>query len=172
MRTFIAIDVPYSRNIERLQNSIEGRVKLVEKENIHITLKFLGEIDEKILPDIEKIVEDCKVEKFHINLKGVGFFPNPRYIRVVWIGVENYDPIVNMAKCMDEKLSKMRFKKEKNYIPHITIARAKGKIKIKNLLEFKDMNFSQFIVDSVKIKKSALTPEGPIYEDLYEIKLE
>ena len=171
MRAFIAIDVPYTKRIEDLQNSIEGHVKLVERENIHITLKFLGEIDRAILENIKKIVDDCKVGKFSINLKGVGFFPNARYIRVVWIGVNNYEPIVKMARCIDEKLSKIGFKKEKNYVPHLTIARAKGRIKIKNLGEFEDLNFLRFEVESVKIKKSTLTERGPVYEDLYEIKL-
>lgn len=171
MRSFIAIEVPFTKEMERLQNSIEGRAKLVEKENMHITLKFLGEIEEKTFEKVRKIVEDCKVESFRIILRGVGFFPNDRYIRVVWVGVENYEPIEKMARCIDEKLNMMGFQREKSYIPHLTVARAKGKISIRNLEEFKNMKFAEIEVKEIKIKKSTLTPKGPIYEDLATIQL-
>jgi 2'-5' RNA ligase len=171
MRTFIAIEIPYFKGIKELQDSIEGRAKLVEKENMHITLKFLGEIEERDVERIREIVEICKVEKFKISLKGVGFFPNERYIRVVWIGVENYEPIVKMAKCIDSHLSKFGFKREKDYIPHLTVARVKGKISINNLDKFLSMEFGEVEIREVKIKKSTLTPQGPIYEDIAVIQL-
>ena len=171
MRTFIAVDIPYTNAIRKFQESIEGRVKLVEKENIHITLKFLGEIDEKTFQKVKKCVEECKSDKFKISLKGIGFFPNERYIRVIWIGIENYKPIEEMARCIDSKLSKLGFEREKNYVPHLTVARAKGKIRIDNLSKFRNMAFGEVEVREIKIKKSTLTPHGPIYEDLAIIQL-
>ena len=171
MRSFIAIEIPYNKNMEDLQHSIEGRVKLVERENIHITLKFLGEIDESMVEKIREIVENCKVEKFKIRLKGIGFFPNERYIRVIWIGIENYEPIVKMAKCIDAKLSRMGFKKERDYVPHLTVARAKGRVRIKGMENFLNMEFGEVEINEVKIKKSTLTPKGPIYEDIATIQL-
>jgi len=171
MRTFIAIEIPFFKEIEKLQESIEGRAKLVEKENMHITLKFLGEIEEKMVDDVKKIVEDCKGERFKISLQGIGFFPNERYIKVIWVGVEGYEPIVKMAKCIDEKLSKLGFEREKNYVPHLTVARAKGRISIRDYDEFKNMKFGEIEVKEIKIKKSTLTPKGPIYEDLAIIQL-
>ncbi|OYT60583.1 RNA 2',3'-cyclic phosphodiesterase [Euryarchaeota archaeon ex4484_178] len=171
MRAFIAIEIPFTRNIEALQNNIEGRVKLVEKENMHITLKFLGEIDESLIEKIREIVENCKVEKFKIKLRNVGFFPNERYIRVIWIGIEDYEPIVKMAKCIDSHLSKMGFKREKSYIPHLTVARAKGRVRIKNIQDFMHRDFGDVEVREIKIKKSTLTPKGPIYEDVAIIQL-
>ncbi len=171
MRSFIAIEVPFTKEMESLQNSIEGRVKLVERENVHITLKFLGEIDERTFEMVRQIVEDCKVGSFKIVLRGVGFFPNERYVRVVWIGVDNYEPIERMARCIDEKLRKMGFQREKSYVPHITVARAKGRITIRNLENFKNMKFAEMEVKEIKIKKSTLTPNGPVYEDLATIQL-
>ena len=171
MRSFIAIEVPFTKEMESLQNSIEGRVKLVERENVHITLKFLGEIDEKTFEMVRQIVEDCKVGSFKITLRGVGFFPNERYVRVVWIGVDNYEPIERMARCIDEKLRKIGFQREKSYVPHLTVARAKGRITIRNLEKFKNMRFAEMEVKEIKIKKSTLTPNGPVYEDLATIQL-
>ncbi|ADD09135.1 2'-5' RNA ligase [Aciduliprofundum boonei T469] len=171
MRTFIAIEIPFFREIEELQKSIEGRAKLVEEENMHITLKFLGEIEEKLIEKIKKIVEECKVDKFKISLQGVGFFPNERYIRVIWIGIDGYEPIVKMAKCIDEKLSKLGFEREKGYVPHLTVARAKGRVSIMNYDRFKNLKFGEVDVREVKIKNSTLTPKGPIYEDVAVIQL-
>ncbi len=171
MRSFIAIEVPFTKEMESLQNSIDGRVKLVERENVHITLKFLGEIDEKTFEMVRQIVEDCKVGSFNITLRGVGFFPNERYVRVVWIGVDNYEPIERMARCIDEKLKNMGFQREKSYVPHLTVARARGRITIRNLEKFKNMRFAEMEVKEIKIKKSTLTPNGPVYEDLATIQL-
>ena len=171
MRCFIAIDIPYFDLIASLQRRIEGRVKLVEKENIHITLKFIGDINHEILNKIEKIVKDCSPKKYTIRLKGIGFFPNDRYIKVVWIGVEDNGETKKLMKCIDDRISVFGFKKEKEYIPHITIARAKGKIRIINGEDFKDTVFGEMKVEEIKIKKSTLTDKGPIYEDLAVIEL-
>ncbi|MCD6370381.1 MAG: RNA 2',3'-cyclic phosphodiesterase [Thermoplasmata archaeon] len=171
MRCFIAIEVPFTKSMEELQRSIEGRVKLVERENVHITLKFLGEIREEMVTKIRDIIESCKGKSFTITLKDVGFFPNPRYVRVIWIGVAPAEPIVKLSKCIDEKLSLLGFEKEKSYIPHLTIARAKGPVSIKNLERFKGTKFGEVEVKEIKIKKSTLTPKGPIYKDLASIQL-
>ena len=171
MRAFIAIEIPFFKEIEELQKSIEGRAKLVEGENMHITLKFLGEIEEKFVEEIKKIEEDCKVEKFKISLQGIGFFPNEKYIRVIWVGVNGYKPIVKIAKCIDEKLSKLGFEREKSYVPHLTVARVKGRVAIRNYDKFKNLKFGEIEVNEVKIKKSTLTPKGPIYADLAIIQL-
>ncbi len=171
MRAFIAIEIPFNSRIGELQDSIDGRVKLVERENMHITLKFLGDVDEKLLEKIEAIIGSCKVEPFTLNLKGVGFFPNERYVRVIWVGVENWEPVVKMAKCIDEKLNSLGFKKERDYTPHLTVARAKGPVRIKDLDKFIGMEFGNVDVREVKIKKSTLTPSGPIYEDVFVIQL-
>ena len=171
MRAFIAIEVPFNRGIEEVQREIKGKVKKVERENMHITLKFLGEVDERTIERVKEVVEECKEERFSFTLKGIGFFPNDRYVRVIWIGVENYEPIERMARCIDEKLAKMGFKREKSYVPHLTIARAKGPVDTKALGKFSTVNFGTVDVKEVKIKKSTLTPQGPIYEDIAIIQL-
>ena len=74
-------------------------------------------------------------------------------------------------RCIDYHLTKFGFKREKSYVPHLTIARVKGKIKIENLEKFREMEFGEIEVKEIKIKKSTLTPEGPIYEDVEVIPL-
>ncbi len=171
MRCFIAIDIPYFESIRRLQSDIDGRVKLVEDENIHITLKFLGEISSEKVNEIAKIVKNCATKKYKLTLKGVGFFPNERYVRVIWIGIKDNGETSNLMKCIDNALSKLGFKKEREYVPHLTVARAKGKVRIKNIEDFKNLEFGEVSVDKIKIKKSTLTDKGPIYEDLAVITL-
>ena len=172
MRAFIAIDVPYFRAIGELQRSIEGRFKAVEPENIHFTLKFLGEIDEGLVGEIKKIIEECRPEPFTIKLKGIGFFPSENYIRVVWIGVENPEILTNTMRCIDQKTSKLGFRKERSYVPHLTVARVKGRITIANREKFEDMEFGEIEVREIKLKKSTLTEKGPIYEDILVVPLQ
>ncbi len=171
MRAFIAVDIPFHRRIEELQGSIVGRFKPVERENMHITLKFLGDVDEKKLNAIKSVVEGCKVAPFRIKLHGVGFFPSERYIKVLWIGIENGEEIKRMMMCIDEKLKPLGFKKERSYVPHLTVARVKGKVSIENIDEFRDAYFGEAEIKEVKIKKSTLTEKGPIYEDIFVIQL-
>ena len=171
MRTFIAVEIPFNERIGDLQRSITGRHKAVERENMHITLKFLGEVSEKKIEEIKKVVENCKVSPFKIKLHGVGFFPSEKYIKVVWIGVKNGEEIVGMMKCIDQHLQSMGFKRERNYVPHLTVARAKGKISIENIEKFRNSEFGEVEIKEIKIKKSTLTDKGPIYEDLFVIQL-
>ncbi len=171
MRCFIAIEVPFTSAIGELQSSIQGRVKLVEHNNMHITLKFLGEIDPQMIPEIRKIIESCKTAPFSVTLQSVGFFPNERYVRVIWVGIKPPDIIARISRCIDEKLSDLGFKKEKSYIPHLTVARAKGPVTVKNIERFQGMEFGNVEVREIKIKKSTLTQKGPIYEDLEVIQL-
>lgn len=171
MRTFIAIDVPFTPKMREFRGNIDGRVKFVEEKNLHLTLKFLGEINASLIEKIHEIIDECKCQPFTLKFKGVGFFPSERYIRVIWIGVENAEPLIAISQCIDAGLNELGFKKEKSYVPHLTIGRAKGPVKIKNLEKFKNMEFSTFSVREIKIKKSTLTSKGPIYEDISTIQL-
>ncbi len=171
MRAFIAIDVPFTPRMREFRENIEGKVKFVEEKNLHLTLKFLGEIDASLIEKIHEIIKGCRREPFTLRFRGVGFFPNERYIRVIWIGVENADPLIAISRCIDAGLTELGFKKEKSYVPHLTIGRAKGPVKIKNLERFKNMEFTTVSVREIKIKKSTLTPKGPIYENISTIQL-
>jgi 2'-5' RNA ligase len=180
-RGFIAIDIDVSSKIIQFQNEINktgANVKLVEPKNIHITLKFLGDTEEALLEKIEKIMENAvkSIDPFNIQLKGTGVFPNQNYIKVVWIGMDKGEQIGDIAGKIDESLSKLGFEREKRgFSSHLTIARvrnAKNKEKLVRTIEkYNEVEFAEIKVNSITLKKSELTPKGPIYTTLKEIPL-
>ena len=172
MRLFLAIDIPENLKEEiakfQEQFKIKG-IKLVEKENLHITVKFLGEVDEEKLKEILNL--DLSIQPIKIKLKTLGTFPNSNYIRVIWIGAYNNN-LVEIFKEIDKKLSTLGFKKERSYIPHLTIGRVKfidNKKKLKDRIDkYGDIDFGEFEAKHIKLYKSTLTPNGPIYEVIKE----
>ena len=179
-RGFIAIDIDSFPKLVQFENEIRNlgaNVKLVEPENIHITLKFLGDTNEEYADRIDEIMKDAvkNSNPFEIKLKGAGVFPNQNYIKVMWIGIENGEKIGKIASKIDEKISELGFEKERRrFSAHLTIARvksAKNKEKLLELIEkYRDIEFGSLKVDTIKLKKSELTPKGPIYTMLKEVK--
>jgi len=180
-RGFIAIEINVPSKIVEIENEIRktgANVKLVKPENMHLTLKFLGDTNEELIDEIEKIMKESVegIEPFNIQLKGTGVFPNPNYIKVIWIGIQNGEQIIPIAQKIDEKISKLGFKKEKRkFSPHLTIGRvksAKNKDKLIKIIEkYRDVQFTDLKVEFLKLIKSELTPKGPIYTTIKEIKL-
>lgn len=186
MRAFIAIQCPegLKDSIVEFQKKIEhtGKLKTVERENVHMTLKFLGDVDENKTDDIIKVLDsiakDGKNNKFKINLSGAGVFPNLSYIKVVWVGVsDGSKEILSLQQQIDEKLAPLKFKKEKDFHPHFTVARVKflspqDKKEIRNALsENSKTVFGEFEAESFELMKSELTPEGPIYSVVKRFEL-
>ncbi|MFH0832151.1 MAG: RNA 2',3'-cyclic phosphodiesterase [Candidatus Aenigmatarchaeota archaeon] len=164
MRCFVSIDVD-SRLKEaaiNLQNQIPGDVKLVEPENLHFTLEFLGEISNASVIEERLAKIAGEFEPFIINIRGIGVFPDMNYIRVVWLGAEE---LSNLQSAVNPKEA----------TPHLTIARVrsvKDKEALKAFIEkHKDIDIGQMLVDKIKLKKSTLTPSGPIYEDIRVFEL-
>ncbi len=180
-RGFIAVDICVFPRLVEFGKEIKktgANVKLVEPENIHITLKFLGDAEEEQIDEIERIMKDAvkEINSFHIQLKGAGVFPNQNYIKVIWIGIEHGEEIATIAHKIDEQFSRLGFKKEKRgFSPHLTVARvksAKNKEKLLQIIEkYKDVELGDIEINSIKIKKSDLTQKGPIYTTLREIKI-
>jgi 2'-5' RNA ligase len=180
-RGFIAIDIRSFPKLIQFENEIKNTgadVKLVEPDNIHITLKFLGDTEEELIDSIEEIMKKSveEMDSFEVQLKGSGVFPSQNYIKVMWIGLKNGEKIGEIASEIDEKTSDLGFQREKRgFSAHLTIARvksAKNKEKLLQIIEkYRDIEFGSFEVDSIKLKKSELTPKGPIYTTLKEVKL-
>lgn len=172
MRLFIAIEIPNDiRNyLGEVQEKIDGatnKIKFVDKNNIHLTLKFLGEVQPDKTEEIKEILKKIPIKPFSVHLDKIGVFPSESYIRVIWVGLKPENDILELQKNIDEKLKKL-FKKEKNFKSHLTLARVRfiydknnfiGKLKKINIEEKK------FNVENFKLIKSTLTGEGAVYED-------
>lgn len=172
MRVFIAIDLDELKDyfIELQEQLPKEKAKLTLTKTYHLTLKFLGEVPEENIEKIKKILKKIKFDKFEINLDNVGVFPNENYIRVIWVGLNPKEKIIELQKNIENALKEFNFKKDFGFHPHITLARVKF---VKNKVSFinslkkikigkdKKIEFKNF-----KLIKSTLTPKGPVYEDL------
>ncbi|MBP1662546.1 MAG: 2'-5' ligase [Thermoplasmatales archaeon] len=180
-RGFIAIDIASTPHILTFENEIKktgADVKLVEPENIHITLKFLGDTEETMIDAIEQCMKDsvATVKPFQITLRGTGVFPNKNYIKVIWLGIQDDGQIEPIAQVLEESLASLGFKKEKRgFSAHLTIGRirtAKNKEKLLTTLEHhRDDEFTTQEVHRIVLKKSELTQSGPIYTTLREVHI-
>ena len=179
-RGFIAVEIPINETIKKLHDEIAKlptNIKLVELKNIHITLKFLGDTNEDNIENIHRIIQNSvqDIQPFPIQLKGTGVFPNQNYIKVIWIGIEKAEKMSLISSSLNTQLSPLGFKKEKRgFNPHLTIGRVKsanGKDQLIQIIDkYKEIIFDEIIVDCIYLKKSTLTPQGPIYETIKEIK--
>ncbi len=184
MRVFIAVDIDEGEIIENILMFEEklkksnAKLKLVEKENLHVTLKFIGEVDEKETDLIFDAVERGSkgFTKFEIEVVGAGVFPSLSRPRVVWVGIKGgADILSRLAASISRSLEQAGFRGDsKPFKPHITVARIKGYSgKISYLVkEFSDHIFGKMLVKDVRVKRSKLTPQGPIYTTLKSFELE
>jgi RNA 2',3'-cyclic 3'-phosphodiesterase len=182
MRLFIAIDLPleWKRLLALPEESIGwlGRgVKWVEPRGMHLTLKFLGETDEKLLPDIHKgIAAACAgVNPLAIHLHGTGVFPNPKRPRVYWAGIEGPSSLLDLQRRLDEEMQELDFPAEENpFHPHLTLARIKepiGKQRMTDaLLNFK-IESEPTTISEVLLMQSHLSRDGARYEAIWRCLL-
>lgn len=176
MRTFVAAEISSQdilNSIKNLQTNLRIGAKPVELQNMHFTLLFLGEISDEMAQRVQNELKPIQFDSFDISFEGVGAFPKPKFPRVVWIGVKNgADQLVELAKTVEEKLSPLGFKSDKEFKPHITIFRIKNKIRdiTDELAKHSNEKFGSQKISEIKFKKSVLTPSGPIYSDLQVVK--
>ena len=184
VRVFIAVDIddpPVLGRLERIRDTVSSTgvpMKPVETENMHVTIRFIGEVPESRVEDIiREALEPIEMEEFRIKLVGLGGFPNPYRPRVVWIGVtEGADKLVEINRIVERGVRRAGFKPERaEFHPHVTIARVKGTRNLEKLVKimisYRDIEFGEMTVSSVRLKKSTLTRRGPIYETVYERRL-
>ena len=177
MRTFVAIEISNGNiinSIKKFQSEININAKPVEPKNFHFTLQFLGEISEEISQKIIQALRKIEFSSFNVNLKGVGAFPKSKFPRVIWVGTDNDggNMLIQLSKKVEKALEPLGFFSDKPFKPHITVFRIKKKIgDITNELDRqKTVDFGIQEVTNLKLKKSELSPDGPIYTDLEEIK--
>ncbi len=160
--------------VRRVLEATRADIRFVETENIHLTLKFLGEIGQSLVEQVSQVVEGTSFQPFTARIERVGVFPNLRRPRVVWAGItEGASRLEEIWSEIDGELSKLGFERERRrFSPHITIGRVRsGRNRDKLVHEISSLSdyvFGELHVDRVSLKKSVLTPRGPIYSTLAE----
>jgi 2'-5' RNA ligase len=184
IRTFIAIELPEKiiYTIGKVQKEIKSyglKIRWVRPENIHLTLKFLGDIKKTDTEKVARAVSESVTGYPPISLavKGIGVFPGIKRPRVIWLGVSNQlDTLTVLQKTLDEKLEEIGFPKEKRpFRGHLTLGRIKSKIDPKTLntvlKEFIQFESERFFADRIILYKSELKPKGAVYTKLIETYL-
>lgn len=187
MRTFIAITLPlkirdYLAQIQEQFKKTQADVKWVQPQNIHLTLKFLGEIDEKKAEKISQILQEVAKNNpvYSIRLTTLGAFPKMKSPRVIWAGMDKGEAETQkIAALLEEKIAKVGIPKEgRAFSCHITLGRTRSNLNLDKLVSElenwagKNTGQSQeFPVEKLTLFKSTLTPQGPIYEILKETHL-
>ena len=176
MRVFVAIEITNNEvinSIKKFQENIKIDAKPVELTNLHFTLQFLGEISNEMTQKIIQALQTIEFSSFNVNLKEIGAFPKPKVPRVVWIGTDDNggNMLIQLSKKVEKMLEPLGFFSDKPFKPHITVFRIKKKIGdiSGELKDNKMVNFGIQNVSNIKLKKSILLPNGPIYSDLLEV---
>jgi len=176
MRTFVAIEVNNKdvlNSIHKIQTELNIKAKPVELHNMHFTVQFLGEVSEEMIEKISDALNSIEFSEFSISFVSIGVFPKPNFPRVIWIGTnDGVNELEKLAEVIRLKLTHLGFSPDKKFKPHVTIFRVKNKIEdlSSKLEKFSSYSFGKQLVSEIKLKKSELTPNGPIYTDLLVVK--
>jgi len=179
MRAFIAIELPseLKEKIDNVISELEDAdfcdAKWVSEEKLHLTCKFLGEINKEQAETVKSVLADISKHQnsFNLPLGGIGQFNE----RILWVGGNSKD-CIKLAGEIDTELSKLGFaKEEREFSIHLTLARIryiKDKIKFQQILKkYASKDFGSFKVDKIKLMESILSAEGPIYRELASFDL-
>jgi 2'-5' RNA ligase len=180
IRSFIAFDMQNDSVVNRLAAAqkmliqTNADLKLVEPANIHITLRFLGGISSEIIDKIYMVIKNVKFSPFNVGIHGLGVFPTLNYPRVVWAGItDGAEELKSIFEQIEPQIHELGIAPDpKGFSPHLTIARVRSGANKQNLVNLvtKQSNYDFGIIraDCLKLKKSQLTPRGPIYSTLKE----
>jgi len=177
MRCFIAIEIPDEcrRELSYTQDKLRKvpglQAKFVETENLHLTLKFLGEISDSEVARVKKALSSVKSSSFKAHFGKSGVFPSESSARVIWISLEPVDEVEDLA----EKINDVLDQKDERFESHITLARVRNvanKALLKKALQDVKIEKKKFEIKNFKLMKSTLTAKGPIYEDVTSFTLD
>lgn len=180
MRLFVGI--PLSADLKEKIKPLYSVLKetgadfnFVSLENLHFTLKFLGEVEESKVGEIERKLKEISARKFAVSLKKVGVFPSWERINVIWIGTESKE-LLSLMKKVDDKLNYLRKNDFDKEVAHLTLARVKSgrnKEKLQEVLKkVENDEFGRMMADKFVLYKSELKLEGPVYRAVGEFWLE
>lgn len=184
MRTFVAIPVSHEvrERVEGIRSQllqVDADVKWVEPENYHLTVKFIGEVNEEELDEIVKLLQRVGRESppFVLELQGAGFFPNRRRPRVVWIGLKGeLDKAFWLGERVDAYLAELGYEMEKNRKYHLTLGRVRSEKNVQGLVGMmariaRETDFPFLEVNEIQLMQSRLSPQGPRYSVIETIRL-
>ena len=174
---FIAIDIPagIKEKIAIFQNELNRLIdaKWVGKDNMHLTLVFLGEIEGERKSAIKEILNELKkFHQFKLKVHGFGGFPDLNRPSVLWIGLEDSEELFKLQKNLVNKLKENGFLiEDRPFVGHLTVARIKSKVNLPKLARFEKKNWGEFKVETIILYQSELKKEGPRHKKCFEIEL-
>ena len=180
-RAFISVDLPELQSVQALAEELRrtgAALKIVDVSRVHLTLKFLGETEEALVPRIVEAIRAsvAGISPFAVRLVGTGAFPTLHRMNVLWVGMEGAEPLAEIARHLEAAMEPLGYRREgRDFSPHATIARVKGPRgldAVRRVLEAHARDaFGEVLVDRVRLKKSVLTPDGPVYSTVEEVPL-
>ena len=184
IRTFIAFEIPEHvlsaiGNIQGVLKSYKFNIKWVRPESIHLTLKFLGNIDPAAMDQIESVLRDTVKPHapFFVQAKGLGVFPGAKRPRVLWIGITGQiDRLIGLQQHLDKDLKAIGFSGDKRpFKGHLTLGRVKGSIDANRmrsvLAKYNEFEAEPFTVGPLILYRSDLHPTGAVYTKLFHVTL-
>jgi 2'-5' RNA ligase len=182
-RLFVSADLDgLAEDVATVQNLVADAsgLNLVDPEQAHVTLKFLGDTDPDRVPEVvdelEAAVDDAGVGLFEAAFGGLGVFPSLEYISVVWLGVgEGGDELTALHEAIEPRLVELGFDPEDHeFTPHVTLARmnhAGGKELVQEVVEERDPDAGSLTIEEIRLTESVLAEDGPRYSTLERIEL-
>jgi 2'-5' RNA ligase len=178
---FLSVDIDDATLLSRIahiQSNLDrqsAKMKLIERENIHFTLRFLGDTPDDKLEKIRASLSGIQFNAFTIRISGVGAFPSMNRPRIVWVGVnENADKLTSLKLEIDDLLGNLGYSRDRKFHAHATIARVRSvydrSLMAKNIESLVTEAVGTMPVECFRMTKSTLTSSGPIYETLWEVR--
>ncbi len=184
IRTFIAIELP--PDIKEAMAGVQAElgksgadVGWVNPSGVHLTLKFLGEVEETKVAKLGDALAEALAggTSFILRAKGIGTFPTPRAPRVVWLGVEgDTGRLAAIAETVERVCAGLKFPKESRpFKAHLTLGRVRSPrgrdALVKTLEGFRDADLGEFRADAVSVMRSELRPSGAVYTEMKRVVL-
>ncbi|TLZ55508.1 MAG: RNA 2',3'-cyclic phosphodiesterase [Methanobacteriota archaeon] len=180
-RGFIAVDVPGGPALDAFAAGLRKAspsLKVVDTDQLHLTVKFLGYTEEGLVPEIVTTIREATADlrPFEARVRGTGAFPSLGRMNVIWVGVDGAEPIARITDSLEASLEALGFPRERRpWKAHVTLARVKGRQdldRVRRILEVHaSEEFGTHTVDAVHLKKSVLTPQGAVYSVVETLRL-
>jgi len=165
-RLFLAIDLPKDLR-EQVSALYYGfpKTRWTPPEQLHLTLRFIGEVDGLFFRRIVDDLETLKFEPFPLQFTGLGYFPPRRHPNILWVGVDKNEPLIRLQRSLETRLVKLGLAAERRkFHPHLTIARLSPETSLARLADYLSMNgaFSlpPFTVEEFHLYSSHLSRQG------------